>query len=228
MLPLVFFTTMGDNFRLFVVFLWAFIPVFIALLIHHTYPQYSTFRSIPIIIPISIISLFLFLINLMYYYPFHSSLMDSPIESAAVILTSHLLFSATVVFTFLIIHLIFSDEMRAIIGTISVICCSSLLYWATSAKDHMLSIFIVTLILYLFARYSHNKSYNMAAGGFFLCGILVWTRPELGFTVFFCCFTILSGTFYYPIVKKGLEHQKMYHSFMHPFFCYPWTYSILY
>lgn len=220
-LPLIFLTTMGDNFRFFLLFLWAIIPVFIVFLIHHTYPQYSKVRSIPVILPISIISFVLFLVNLKYYYPFPSSITDSPIESAAVILTSHLLFSATVVLVFLITRQVFSDDKRGIIGTVAVICCSSLLYWATSAKDHMLSIFLITLVLYLFAQYSEHKSYSLAAGGFFLSGILVWARPELGFTVFFAVLLFFLTPFVRKLLKYELDIKKCALLLCIPFFVIP-------
>ena len=182
------FGLLGDNFRLIVIFIWSLCLIFAALLIDEYFPAYSRVYGIRILFPAIILSFLLFMGNILFYKQFPFSAPDAPFEVAALVLTNHLLFALTVAVIFETSWLILKDTWMALFCTCSCIACSSYIFWAATAKDHMLTAAVFAFCIYLFIRFVEDKEQRWHAFlSFMFCGILVWIRPEIGLVV--TCFT---------------------------------------
>ncbi|KLK87173.1 hypothetical protein SZ63_11225 [Methanoculleus sediminis] len=179
-----FFGLFGDQFRLAIVLLWSLLPVAMAVLVDAYRPQYARWHGVRwtwLVIAAAFIGL---LANLTFYYPWPLTAPDAPIETAAVIFTNHLLFAALAVMIYLTCRAIFEDTWFSIFGTIACISCSSYVFWASNAKDHMLLIAMTAAVVLFLVRYIRYGGLRDAALGFAFIGLLAWARPEVGFTVF--------------------------------------------
>lgn len=178
------FGLFGDNFRFFVVLLWSFIPMAIAFLIGIYYPQYAKIHGVRWVWPAIILSFFLFLMNMLLYYPFPFTDTHAPREVAAIVFTNHILFGLTAVVLFQAAMMLFSNHRwKSLFAMVLVIVNSSFLFWAGNTKDHMLVAFLFSLTILFFIRYLRTRTYYDAGLGFILIGLLAWARPEIGFTV---------------------------------------------
>jgi hypothetical protein len=196
------FGNFGDNFRFLIVLIWSFIPMAIALLIATYYPQYAKIHGVRWVWPAIILSFFLFLMNMLLYYPFPFTDTHAPREVAAIVFTNHILFALTAVIIFQIAMTIFSaHRWKSLFAMILVIVNSSFLFWAGNAKDHLLVAFLFSLTILFFIRYLRTRTYYNAGIGFILIGLLAWARPEIGFTVFI--FTLV-----FFIINAYLNFQK--------------------
>jgi hypothetical protein len=186
------FGLLGDNFRLLIIFIWSIIPVLIALLVEVSYPRFSRFRGVNLTFFALLLGLFLFLANILMYKQFPFSAPDAPFEVAAIVLANHVLFALTVVVVFETCRHLFKDLWMALFSTFSCIACSSYLFWAGTAKDHMLTVAVFAFVIYFFILYLSFWRWRDATLSFICTGLLVWTRPELGafiaifITLFFC------------------------------------------
>ncbi|WP_074369499.1 glycosyltransferase family 39 protein [Methanoculleus chikugoensis] len=195
-----FFGLFGDQFRLAIVLLWSFLPVAMAVLVDAYRPQYARWHGVRwtwLVIGAAFAGL---LANLALYYPWPFTAPDAPIETAAVIFTNHLLFAALAVMIYLICKIVFEDTWFSIFGTIACIACSSYVFWAANAKDHMLLIAMTAAVVLFLVRYIRYGSLRDAALGFAFIGLLAWARPEVGFTVF-----VFAALYYVALqVSRGL------------------------
>lgn len=198
-----FFGLFGDQFRLAIVLLWSLLPVAMALLVDAYRPQYARWHGVRwtwLVIGAAFAGL---LANLALYYPWPLTAPDAPIETAAVIFTNHLLFAALAVMIYLICKIVFEDTWFSIFGTIACISCSSYVFWAANAKDHMLLIAMTAAVVLFLVRYIRYGSLRDAALGFAFIGLLAWARPEVGFTVF-----VFAVLYYVALqVSRGLLKQ---------------------
>lgn len=177
---------LGGNFRLAMLILWAVLPFAVALVVSRWLPEYAMVRSIRITFLGAGAGLVLFAANLPWYHPFVYSAPDAPVEVAAVVFTSHLFFALTVVMSYLIARQIFSDRWTAGFATLVCMGCSTYLLWGGTAKDHMATVAVFAIVLWLFATYLRSRRFTYAAGGFFAIGTLAWIRPEIGLSAFLC------------------------------------------
>lgn len=203
-LPIVtVFGLCGDNFRLIVILLWSLCPVLVALLIDAYYPAYAKVRGMKILVPVIILSLFLFMFNILSYRQFVYSSPDAPFEVAALVLTSHLLFALVVAVVFEICTLIVKDPWMALLGTGTTIACSSYIFWAGTAKDHMLTAAVFACVIFFFILYLTHGRWQDALYSFFFSGLLIWVRPEVGFFV-----TVCTGLFFcIPLVRQAIQNE---------------------
>ncbi len=211
MLPIIslpalwFFGLFGDQFRLAIVLLWSFLPVAMAVLVDAYRPEYSRWRGIRwtwLVIGAAFLAL---LANLAFYYPWPLTAPDAPIETAAVVLTGHILFAALAVMIYLTCRTIFEDTWFSIFGTIACISCSSYIFWASNAKDHMLLIAMTAAVILFLVRYIRYGGFRDAALGFAFIGLLAWARPEVGFTVF-----VFAALYYVTLqVSRGLLQKPV-------------------
>ncbi len=125
----------------------------------------------------------LFLANLYFYQPFPASFQDSPIESAAVIFTNEVLFALMAPMIYSLFRNLSLDRRTAIIGTLSVICCSTYFFWSASAKDHLLIAFVLTTIFWIFSNILTKPTNLKWFALFIISGLLCWARPEYGVIV---------------------------------------------
>lgn len=203
-LPVVkLFGLFGDNFRLIVIMSWSLCLVLIAILIEAYYPAYAKIRGMRILFPVLLLALFLFMFNILMYRQFIFSASDAPFEVAALVLTSHLFFALTVAVVFEICTLIFKDLWMALLGTFTTIACSSYLFWAGTAKDHMLTVAVFACVIYFFILYLTYGRWRDATISFICSGLLIWVRPEVGFFV-----TIFTGLFFCsPLCWQAIKKE---------------------
>ncbi|PKL60894.1 MAG: hypothetical protein CVV33_00310 [Methanomicrobiales archaeon HGW-Methanomicrobiales-4] len=203
LIPLYIIQLFGDTFRLAVIIAWVTIPVLISALIQVFFPDKSKWRGIPILFPGIVLSLILLYLNIIWYYPFSSTFETAPIESAALVLADHVFFAITSVILFLIGMIIVQKKGMALLFPIVIMACSSYIFWGTNAKDHMITTMLIALVLLFFIQYSIELFKKWAITGFFCCGLLMWARPEVGFTLF-----IFLGIYYLLQELKHYQSEK--------------------
>lgn len=179
-----FFGLFGDQFRLAVIFLWSILPVAMAVLVDAYRPQYARWRGIRWTWLVVGAAFAGFLANLVFYYPWPFTAPDAPVEAAAVVFTNHLLFAAFAAMVYLTCRIIFEDTWFSLFGTIACVSCSSYIFWASNAKDHMLVAAMTAAVILFLVRYIRHGALRDAALGFAFIGLLAWARPEVGFAVF--------------------------------------------
>ena len=194
------FGLFGDQSRLAIVLLWSMLPVAMAILVDAYRPQYARWRGIRwtwFVIGAAFLGL---LANLAFYSPWPFTALDAPVETAAVVFTNHLLFAALAVMVYLTCKTIFEDTWFSLFGTIACISCSSYIFWAANAKDHMLLVAMMAAVILFLVRYIRYGGLRDAALGFAFIGLLAWARPEVGFTVF-----VFAALYYVGLqVSRGL------------------------
>lgn len=191
------FGLFGDSFRAFVLLIWAMVPVVLALMVRAYHPKYARVLGIPWTYPVIGLSFILYFINLLLYSAFPQTAPDAPYEVAAIVFTNHIFFAATVVVIYYLCREIFGasaktktekvtegDQWKTIFGTVACVFCSSYAFWSTNAKDHMLEVFLFSLVLLFFIRFARTGSVKDLAPGFVSIGLLAWARPEFAISVF--------------------------------------------
>ncbi|ABD42827.1 hypothetical protein Mhun_3142 [Methanospirillum hungatei JF-1] len=172
--------TAGDSFRLLFLVFWFLVGTGTILTCVRIASDYKR-KNIERIFLIILFAFFgLFLLNIYFYQPFESTWADSPIESAAIIFTNTILFSFIPSMIYIIFRYIQMSRIVSIFGSLSVICCSSYLFWAGSAKDHLLIAFLITFLVYVFTIYQVKSSYLHVFSLFVVGGLICWARPEYG------------------------------------------------
>lgn len=192
------FELFGDSFRAFVLLIWAMIPVVLALMVRAYHPKYARVLGIPWTYPVIALSFILYFVNLLLYSAFPLTAPDAPYEVAAIVFTNHIFFAGTVVVIYYLCREIFGasrksetekvtegSQWKAIFGTVACLFCSSYAFWSTNAKDHMLEVFLFSLVLLFFIRFARSGSARDLAPGFVSIGLLAWVRPEFAISVFF-------------------------------------------
>ena len=178
------FGLFGDQFRLAIVLLWSMLPVAMAVLVDAYRPEYARWRGIRWTWLVIGASFLAFLANILFYQPWPFTAPDAPVEVAALVFTGHILFAAFAVMAYLTCRTIFEDTWFSIFGTIACISCSSYIFWASNAKDHMLVAAMMAAVILFLVRYIRSGGLRDAALGFAFTGLLAWARPEVGLVVF--------------------------------------------
>jgi hypothetical protein len=198
-LPVVkLFGFFGDNFRLLIILIWSLCIVLTALLLDTCYPAYASLRGIRLLFPALLLALFLFLGNILLYKQFPFSAADAPFEVAALVLVNSIFFALLVSITFEICRIVLKNIRMALFGTFAIIACSSYIFWAGTAKDHILTTLALACVMYFFVKYLSSSRQRDAVFSFIFSGLLIWVRPEVGFFT-----TIFTSLFYcIPLVRK--------------------------
>jgi len=134
-------------------------------------PQREIFTLSRILI---FISLVFFVLNIVYYAPIPLDFESSPYEILGVYFYHLLLFSILLFIINSISTLFFSDTKFSLFAVISCITCSSYLFWATTLKDHIDTVFFLALILYLVLLYINTKDIYFAGTIFIIFGIVLF------------------------------------------------------
>jgi hypothetical protein len=216
--PMLVLMMLGEYFRFTLLFFWSLIPVCIALIIHLYLPEYSTIRKIPILIPAMFTGFFLLFLNLLFFYPFPADFQTDPLESAAMICTANILFGILCVILFFIGRELFHQPRQALFVTVSLIACSSFIYWGTSGKDHILSIVLFTGSILFLCKYINMRSRLLLGLGFFFLGLTAWVRPELGLSLFFTIGLFFGIVPFFSGLKKW--NLREYLSYITPVFAF--------
>lgn len=178
------FSLFGDNFRLIVILLWSLVLILLALFARLYHPSVSRFRGIDWTMPAIVLAFALFLVNVLFYQPFALTGPGGKGEVAAVIFTNHILLALTAALVYCIFREVIGGTKYSLFGTIAVISSSSFLFWASNAKDHILLVTCLALVLLFFVRYISHRRYTDAVIAFSAAGLAAWARPEIAFFVF--------------------------------------------
>ena len=197
------FGIFGDAFRFPVILLWAILPVIMALLVELYYPKYSKFYGIKLTLLVVPVMFVLFLYNLLNFTIFPFSASDAPGEVAAIVFTQYILFGLLCIVIYKMCEMIFGDTSYSLFGTLAIICCSSYLFWAGNAKDHLLIALILSLVILFMLRFIRSGGYTNALLAFFMIGLMAWGRPEVAFTILI--FTLI---FFIAYLARGYLKNK--------------------
>jgi hypothetical protein len=204
-LPVVkLFGFFGDNFRLIIILIWSLCIVLTALLLDTCYPAYARIQGLRLLFPALLLALFLFLGNILLYKQFPFAAADAPFEVAALVLVNSLFFALVVSITFEICRIVLKNIRMALFGTFAIIACSSYIFWAGTAKDHILTTLVLAGVMYFFVKYLSSSRQRDAGFSFIFSGLLIWVRPEVGFFI-----TIFTGAFYcIPLIRKVAQKES--------------------
>jgi hypothetical protein len=203
-LPIVkLFGIFGDNFRLVIILIWSLCIVLAALLLDAFYPAYARVRNTRLLFPAFLLALLLFLVNILLYKQFPFLAPDAPYEVAALVLANSIFFALLSALIFAIFRTVLKNTRTSLFGTFATIACSSYIFWAGTAKDHILTTLVLAVVIYFFIRYLSSNLRRDAALSFISCGLLIWVRPEVGFFV-----TIFTGAFFsIPMIRKVVRKE---------------------
>jgi len=205
-----FFGLFGDQFRAVILLLWSILPVAMALLIDTYRPEWARWKGIRWTWGLIAAAFAGFLANLFLYYPWPFTAIDAPREAAAVVFTNHLLFALMAVMIYLTCRTIFKDTWFSLFGTIACISCSSYIFWAANAKDHVLVTAMVAAVILFLVRYICYHSQRDAALAFIFVGLAAWARPEIGMTVFIAATVVY---FWLAVSDKMIGRNDILQSF---------------
>lgn len=172
-----FFTTLGDNFRLFINILWLGLILFSLLLIHRFFPKYTLYKNIPWTYGVFGSSLVLFIMNMWLYTPFP---INQYPEIAAITSTNNILFAGSMVLVFLICQKIFQNDWWSLFGVVSVVCGSSYLFWSEVGKDHIITLFLFLISFYFFISWIESGDLLHLISSYIGVGWVAWVRPDVG------------------------------------------------
>lgn len=172
----------GDYFRIFYVTIWTLLGILIC------YYLYSMRKINKLYMQSGIgMILLLTLLNIYLYKDFQITGKFTPSEVLAIVSTNILLFGIFTVFIHKIIDRIFDDNKLKAFTFISILSCTSLLFWVGTCKDHILSVLIATIIIYCIIKYEQEKSMTALSLGLFLAGLMTWVRIEFGAGIVIGC-----------------------------------------
>lgn len=103
-----------------------------------------------------------------------------PYEMIPIVFTNILLYGVFSVVCFKITEILFTEKFKQLVGWILCISMSSLIFWSTTLKDHMLVATLVILICYFTILQTDKYSKCLS---YLITGILIWSRPEIGLFV---------------------------------------------
>jgi hypothetical protein len=174
---------LGDHCVFFLIYLWTFLLILIALFANCYFPDYTYFGKWRWTSGLIIGAFVLFFVNMYYYRPFFIMGDDTYPEILAIVSINILLFAILAVMVYEINRTIFQDTVYAFFGTIVCLSCSSYLFWTNFCKDHLLVAFLFTIIVLLVVKFFDKKSVWYLCGAFVFSGLLAWERPELALFV---------------------------------------------
>jgi hypothetical protein len=126
------------------------------------------------------IILSLTLINIYLYKDFPITGKFIPSEILAIVSTNIILFGLFSVILHKIIDRLFENAKVKLFAFITILSCTSLIFWVGTCKDHIFTVLIATIILYCLIKYEQDKSMTTLSIGLFLAGLLTWIRVEFG------------------------------------------------
>lgn len=165
----------GDYFRAIILLIWA---IFGFLSIYYLYitKQLSLLSTQ---IWIAILTL-LVCANIYLYTSFPTTGEFTPTEVLAIVTTNIILFGLFAVVLHKIIDQLFDTTRLKIFTFVTILSCTSLIFWVGTCKDHILTVLLSITILYLLIRYEQQKSMLSLSIVLFLTGLITWVRIEVG------------------------------------------------
>jgi len=174
----------GDYSRLIIIFLWWICLMTIMLIIGINYYNQLNLKNKGIYW-MGLFGIFgLLLLNLILYTPFQMTLPLRPVEVPAIIFTQEILLSLMAPIIYATMRFFYNQRLFSISASIITLCCSSYFFWASSAKDHLLVAFLLSIIVYSMAGFLVKNKMHYCLLSFFFSGLLIWARPEVGIFIF--------------------------------------------
>lgn len=207
----------GDNFIFFIIYLWTFLLISLALFLNAAFPEYTYVGKRQWTPALLVLAFVFFFVNLQFYRPFPLSGAGDAPEIMAIVFTNVLLFAFLAVIMYEICREIFQNTHYAIFSTVTTLSCSSYFFWTTTGKDHVLVAFLLSVILLMVVRSLTRNPVPSLAGGFFVAGILIWARPELGAFIGIALCGI-AGFFSVFSEKWGLSRENRKQLLLSPLF----------
>lgn len=143
-----------------------------------------------------LLGILFFILNLCVYAPIKVNSVTSNDELLGVGLFHYIIF---VLLLWTIYHInitIFNSNEYSIFATITCISCSSYLFWVSTLKDHIDSVFYVTLIIYALLKYQKSHDIWFFTIAFIVAGLLTWVRPEYGSVILCTVFILYISSFF--------------------------------
>jgi|GEM_PF-1536844 hypothetical protein len=176
-LPIYFTFEFISNFFHFIYFLnWLFISA-VVISFRNELPKKPAWFSTLILI--------LFL-NLIAYKPLFNYQDWIPLYSIHFTNIILAVFTAFIFFRLLVD--LYSSPETSKICSLLLLFATPIAYWTLTAKHHSLSIFIISLILFLVNRYEKEMNVKKLYLSFLMAGFLIWIRPLDGVTLFVSLF----------------------------------------
>lgn len=173
----------GDLFRLGAMMIWGVVTLMSLLLVVNLLTKRGRDKTARIVSLLIVVFMLFFFGNLILYTPFSASYNDSPIESAAVVLTNEGLLALMAGVLFLFYQNVLQDRRAAIGAALITLFCSSYLFWSSTAKDHMLMVFLISCTLLLCSELVKKQTAWKGFLFFIMLGLIAWARPEVGFFI---------------------------------------------
>jgi len=127
-------------------------------------------------------------------------LQSIPSEVLSICFTNMILFSILSVVVYNIVKELIDDDVMQIFVTFSALFTGSLMFWATTCKDHVFIALLIAVIVLFIIKSRYNIKYYMVA--VIMSGLLMWARPEVGFGIFVanCLYIVFAS----ENIKKNL------------------------
>ncbi len=207
----------GDSFLFFIVEFWTLLLIEIALFVKQFFPEYSCLSKSRWPNITIIIAFILFFCNLVFYQPFILAGKDAHPEIAAIALTNAILLAALAALLYAIYATMFQSPRISLSAMIISICCSSYLFWTTSAKDHMLMALLFGILIYCGIKFIYSNDRGYIPALFITIGLIAWGRAEMAVPLYIA-FIILVIAKYITLIltEKDLKAGVFY--LFSPFF----------
>jgi hypothetical protein len=173
----------GNLFLYLFLVLWSGILIFLAYFIARYFTDLPEICGISLNNILIIAAFLLFFLNMVFFAPFRFDDPEMPIEVAAIGFTNLILVSLLTVLLFDSYETIFASHQTSISATIISLCCSSFIFWTTSAKDHLLVAFLAGLLVWCGIRYVYTRNFWYIPSFFLIIGLLAWARAEIAVPV---------------------------------------------
>ena len=205
----------GEHFVFLILYLWTFVAIFLLLLLHFFFREYTyigRWRWTPACI---MIAFAVFFINIFYYSSFPVTGNDTFPEIIAIVFTNIVMLAIAATLIYEINRTIFEDQAYSVFGTVVCLFSSSYFFWATGCKDHVLVLPIFTAVFLCLVKFLKTDKYWYLSGAFFFSGLLAWARPELALLVFL----LVGGVWIFTVIRHGAREKPEY-GYLH-IFCLP-------
>jgi hypothetical protein len=207
----------GESCRYLLISIWSLLLIFLSIIIKN-YDQKRRGSNL-ISKFLLIFSIFSFYINIYYYSPLSLHNNSSPYELLGVWLYHIcLLILLSITIYFINKNIFIRNPTFVVIASISCITCSSYLFWMTTLKDHIDSVFFSSLIIFFIVQYQRTRDQWYFPVLFMLTGILIWIRIELG--IFILGFLLIFFIYSLFTQRKLLSKNNMLFILISPIFSF--------
>lgn len=207
----------GESYRYLLICIWSLLLILFSFTIRDYDQKSGTHNLISKFF--LLFSIFSFLLNLYFYTPLSLNYNSSPYELLGIWLYHVcIIILLSITIYFINKNIFIGNPTFAVIATISCTTCSSYLFWMTTLKDHIDSVFFSTLIIYFIIQYQRTRDQWYFPVVFMLAGILIWIRIELGIFIF--GFLIIFFIYSFLTQRKRLSKNNMLLHLISPIFSF--------